>query len=267
MINTLPPPQVGHQASPRVPKEKSKRAGASVGILVACVVLAIVCVYFGTRIRGQNAALADVKAQLAQSISRASEIQANLDAAKAQSSGLQAQLANDQGQRSDLQAQLDKAKAQSSGLQAQLASDKGQRSDLQAQLDQVKAQLNRAAQESAAYRAQLDQARSHAADTQAQLTKAQGDLTRLHPLIVEARQLPLVATFEKSFWDRGFTLHINNSSSAELKLKITISGAEKTYNQMAVIEGGAALNVERLPAGEVVVIASDGFDPLSLTAR
>lgn len=239
MINTLPPPQVGHQASPRVPKEKSKRAGASVGILVACVVLAIVCVYFGTRIRGQNAALADVKAQLAQSISRASEIQANLDAAK----------------------------AQSSGLQAQLASDQGQRSDLQAQLDQVKAQLNRAAQESAAYRAQLDQARSHAADTQAQLTKAQGDLTRLHPLIVEARQLPLVATFEKSFWDRGFTLHINNSSSAELKLKITISGAEKTYNQMAVIEGGAALNVERLPAGEVVVIASDGFDPLSLTAR
>lgn len=102
---------------------------------------------------------------------------------------------------------------------------------------------------------------------QAQLAKAQAVLTRVHPLIVEARQLPLTATFEKSFWDQGFTLRINNPGTAALSLRITISGADQPRAERAVIEGGETLNLGRLPAGENVVIASDGFDPLKLTAR
>jgi uncharacterized protein YPO0396 len=147
---------------------------------------------------------------------------------------------------SDLQSQLDQAKAQSASFQAQFA---------------------RARQESAALRTQLEQTRSEAADAKAQLAKAQVDLTKVHPLLVQARQLPLVATFEKSFWDQGFTLHINNPGSAALNVTITISGMDKPRAERAVIEGGATLNVGRLPAGENVVLASEGFDPLNLTAR
>jgi hypothetical protein len=267
MIDKRPPPHVEPRALPRTPEEKGNRAGTTVWILAACIVLAIVAIYIAKSISTQNTVLADTKAQLARSVLKADEIQARLDAAKAQAAALQAQLAGDQGQRSDLQSQLDQAKAQSAGLQAQLARDQILRTDLQSQLDQVKAQFNRAVQESYAFRVQLDQARSHAADALAQLAKAQRDLTKVHPLIVEARKLPLITTFEKSFWDQGFALHINNSGTNALNLRIKISGVDSPRAEMTVIDGGGAVNIEHLPPGEKVLISSDGFDPITLTAR
>jgi multidrug efflux pump subunit AcrA (membrane-fusion protein) len=274
MIETLPLPQGEQRAVPRTLNNKGCRAGASVGLLIACVVLAVVALYLATRLHSQGAALADVKALLDRSGSKAQESQANLDKATAQASALQAQLSTDESQRANLQSRLDQSMAQSAGLEAQLTRDQGEESALQAQLDQAKAQtaaiqaqFDRASQEASVFRTELDQARSQVADSTVQLEKAQGDLTRLHPLIVAARQLPLAATFEKSFWDQGFTLHINNPGTAALNLRITISGADKAHVKTAVIEGGATLNVGRLPAGENIVIASDGFDPLNLVAR
>lgn len=274
MIDTIPTPQVEQRVSPRTPEEKDQRAGTSVGILALCFVLAIVSIFLGTRIHNQNVVLADVKAQLAQASSKAAQAQADLDAAKVQSTALQAQLQSDQTQRSDLQSQLVQANARSVSLQAQVSRDQGQRSDLQSQINSSKAQfaamqaqLNTANQESSALSAQLDQAKSHAGDMQAQLAKAQVDLTRVHPLLVQARQLPLTIAFERSFWDLGFTLHVSNPGSAALNLRIKISGTDRTRSQMAVIEAGATLDVPHLPAGENVLIASDGYDPLNLTAR
>jgi hypothetical protein len=267
MIDTLPQPQVTQRASPAAQQEQAKRAGSSVWPLAACVALTIVSIFLVTRIYRQNAALAEVKAQLAQSEFRSEQVQASLDAGRAQLSALQAQMATEQSQRSDLESQLAKAKAQSAGLQAQVYGDQKQRSDLQAELGAAKAQLAGASQETSTLRTQLDQAKAQSAGLQDQLSRAQGDLARLHPLIVQARRLPLTIAFEKSFWDQGFTLHITNPGTESLNLRIAISGADRTRAQMAVIEGGATLNVPSLPAGEKVVIASEGFDPLDLTAR
>jgi multidrug efflux pump subunit AcrA (membrane-fusion protein) len=267
MIDNRPLPHVEQRARPRTQKEKGAAVGTTVAILAACLVLAIVAIYIAKSINSQNAALAETKALLARSVLRADDIQAKLDTAKVQSTALQVQLAGDQGQRLDLQSKLDQATALFAALQAQVASDKSQQTVLQAQLDQAKAQLDRATRESAAIRVQLDQARSQAADEQAQLAKAQRVLTKVQPLIVEARKLPLVTAFEKSFWDQGFTLHINNSGASPINLRIRITGAEAPRAEMTVIDAGATVNVERLHPGEIVALSSDGFDPISLTAR
>jgi hypothetical protein len=267
MTDPRRPPQVEKRAPARAPEENSSRTGLSTGLLVACIVLAIIAIYIATSIHKQGAVLADVKAQLARANLRADLAQATLDNAKTKSESLQIELTSDQGQRSNLQSQLDQAKAQSAGLQAELATERSHRKDLQPELDEAKAEVSRARTESSSLQAQLDQARSQAADAQAQLAKAQRVLTQVHPLIVEARKLPLNTTFEKSFWDQGFTLHINNTGTPSLNLRITISGQDRTRAQMTVLEGGATVNIERLPPGEKVAISSDGFDPINLTAR
>jgi len=274
MIDTLPPPQVEQRALPRTPEEKRKNAGTTIGILAICFVLAIALAILATRVHKQGVALADMGAQLALSNSRAASIQADLDSAKARASALQAQVADGQSQREDQQSQLDRAKALAAGLQAQIAKDQGLRSGLQAQLESanaqiasVQAQLASSQGQRADLQSQLDSTRAQSDDLQVQLGRAQGDLTKLHPLIVKAHQLPLTATFEKSYWDYGFTLHLSNPGTEALKVRITISGSEKTRYEATQIEGGSTVSIAHLPPGEKVVIAGEGYDPLSLTAQ
>ncbi len=258
----------------RAQEDKSKRTGSSAGIFAICILLAVVCAYLGAKIYSKNAVLAEDRAQLAQSNFRNEQTQASLDAATVRASALEAQITLEQNQKTDLQTQAAQAKAHAAGLEAQESTDKGQLSSFQGQLGQAKAQLAAAqaqlagaAQESSALRSQLDQARSQAAGLQAQLAKDQGEMTKLQPLIVEAHRLPLAVSFEKSFWDQRYTLHINNPGTATLRLRITVSGQDTTRAQVTEIEGGATLNVPSLPAGENVAIESQGFDTLSLTAR
>jgi hypothetical protein len=274
MIDTLPPHKVEQRDTSRTQENQDRRTGSSFGFLGTLLILAVVSTVLGTRVHSQKAALADVRAQLDQANSRAAQAQADLGAARGQATALKAQLVADQGQRADLQTQLDQAKAQSAGLGAQLTKDQASRADLQAQLDQAKArstalqaQAESAASQSSDYKNQLEQARSLAAGEHAQLAKAQADLAQVRPLVVQARQLPLATSFEKSYWDQAFMLHISNPGPASLSLRITVSGASGTRAQQAVIGSGATLNIPRLPSGEKVVIASEGFDPLNLTAR
>jgi hypothetical protein len=272
MIDTLP--QVETRASPPPPKEENKRAGTPFGFLAACLVLAVASIILGTRVHRQNAELADRDAQLSQSNSKAAQAKADLEEAKSQALVLQAQLASEQNQRTELQAQLGVAKRQIGGFQAQVSGDEGRRSDLESQLNSAKTQVAEAQALVASdqgqrrdLQAQLDAAKAQVAGMQADLGKAQGDLTRLHPLLVEARRIPITATFEKSFWDHGFTLHLSNNATAALKVGIAISGSEPARHQSTVLDGGAAVSIMRLPPGEKVVITSEGYDPLSLTAR
>lgn len=274
MIDILPPHKVEQRDASRTQENPDRRTGSSFGFLGTLLILAIVSVVLGTRVHHQKVALAEVRVQLDQANYAASQAQADLGASKAQVSALQALIVNDQGQRADLQSQLEQAKAQSSGLGTQLSREQAARADLQTQLDKarahsagVEAQLSRAESQATDYRNQLDEARTLAADSHAQLEKAQADLARVHPLVVQASQLPLTTSFEKSFWDQGFTLHVSNPGPSALTLRITISGPNGTRAQVAAIESRATLSVPGLPPGEKVVIASEGFDPLSLTAR
>jgi chromosome segregation ATPase len=187
-----------------------------------------------------------LQAQLTGEQNQRTEVQAQLGVAKRQIAGFQAQASGEEGRRADLESQLNSAKTQIAAAQAQAAADQGQQRDLQSQLDSAKSQL---------------------ASVQADLAKAHGDLTRLHPLLVEARRLPITASFEKSYWDRGFTLHLTNNATGALKVGVAISGSEPARYQAAVLDGGAAVSIMRLPPGEKVVITSEGYDPLSLTAQ
>jgi hypothetical protein len=267
MTDPRRPPQVEKRAPARAPEENGSRTGLSAGLLVACIALAIIAIYIATSIHKQDAVLAGVKGQLARANLRADLAQATLDNAKTKTESLQIQLTSDQGQKSDLQAQLDQAKAQLAGLQAELAKAQSQRKDLQPELDEARAQFTRARADADSLQDQLDVAKRQTADAQAQLAKAQRIITQVHPLIVEARKLPLNTTFEKSFWDQSFTLHINNTGIPSLNLRIAITGLDKPRGQMTVLDGGETVNIERLPPGEKVLISSGGFDPISLTAR
>ena len=274
MIDTIPPHKVEQRDTPGAQDDHDSRTGSSFGFLGTLLILAIVSIVLGMRVHNQKIALADVRAQLDQASYRASQAQADLGASKAQVSALQALIVNDQGQRADLQSQLDQAKAQSAGLGTQLSRDQAMRADLVSQLDQAKARsvgaeskLEQATSQASDYKNQLDQARTLAADSRMQLEKAQAELALVHPLVVQAHRLPLTTSFEKSFWDQGFMLHISNPGPAALNLRITISGPNGTKARLAAIESGATLSVPSLPPGEKVVIASEGFDPLSLTAR
>jgi DNA repair exonuclease SbcCD ATPase subunit len=272
MIDTLPQVETG--ASPAPAKEENRRPGAPFGFLAACLVLAIAAIVLGTKVHKQSAELADRNAQLAQSNSSGAKARADLEDAKSQGLALQAQLASVGNQRTEFQEQLGVAKRQIAGFQAQVASGQSQLADLQSQLTSAKTQVAEAQAKAAGdegqlrdLQSQLDAAKGQLAGTNAELSKAQVDLTRLHPMLVEARRIPITAAFEKSFWDHGYTLHLSNNATAALKVRIEISGSEPTRYQSAVLDGGAAVSIMRLPPGEKVVITSEGYDPLSLTAQ
>ena len=255
---------------PTAPRqEKSTPSGAFFGLLAVCLVLAIVIIVLGVKVHNLNAQLPDIQTQLTNAKAETAQAQTEVGKAKAASSELQSQLDKAKGHEADLQSQLEKAKA-----------DKAKAADLQSQLEKANAksadlqnQLNQAAAGSAQLLAQLDQTKSQSSDLQSRLKRAEEALAKLEPLALKARNLPVTTSFESGQWGssfathNGFTLRINNLSPQPLKVDITVTGQGKTRTQSNVIEVSAALNVEKLAAGESVVIASEGYDPVRLTVK
>jgi len=250
------------------------RAGSFIWMLAACAILAIVIIVFGVKVHRLNAKLASSQEQLTQSKSDATQAQTDLTKAKSQVADLQTQLDKAKGQQADLQVQLDKSKAQQTEIQAQLDRSKAQSTDLQAQLDKAKvqsadlqAQLNQATSGSSQLLTQLDQAKIQSMDLQSRLQKAEGEIAELQPLLLKARHMPVTTSLEKVHGGRSFTLHINNLNVQPLSVNVSITGPDKARSQTNIIGASATLNVEKLAPGETVVIASDGFDPVTLTAE
>jgi hypothetical protein len=108
---------------------------------------------------------------------------------------------------------------------------------------------------------------------QSKLQKAESDLAKVQPLVLKARNMPVTTSFESSQWGSsfsthsGFTLRINNLNPQPLKVDITVTGAGKTRTQSNTVAVGATVNVEKLAAGESVVIASEGYNPVRLTVQ
>ena len=113
---------------------------------------------------------------------------------------------------------------------------------------------------------ELDQTKIQSLDLQARLQKAEADIAQLQPMLLKARHMPVAATFEKTRGDH-FTMHVNNLDQQPVTVNVTISGGGKTHSQTNVIGAGATLNVEKLSAGDDVTVASDGYEPLKLTAQ
>jgi multidrug efflux pump subunit AcrA (membrane-fusion protein) len=243
-------------------------------ILVTWLLLAVVTIILAVKIHSLDAKLADTQKQLTQAKSDGAEAQAELDKAKTATADLQDQLTKAKAQQSDLQTQLDQSKDASVQLQAQLDRAKAAAVVQQAQLDKSKAQaadlevqLNQATAGSTQLLSQLDQAKIQSMDLQSRLQKAESDLAQLQPMLLKVGRMPVATSFEKESWGHGLTLHVNNLQQQPLTVNITIAGADNTRRQSNVIGAGATLNVEKLAVGDKVVIASDGFESLSLTAQ
>ena len=89
----------------------------------------------------------------------------------------------------------------------------------------------------------------------------------LAPVAAKPRPLPLTTEFKKSFWGGAFALQIKNQGFDPLNLDIKITGSDKTPSRSATLESGATLKVEEVAAGAQVVIASNGFESVNVTAQ
>jgi septal ring factor EnvC (AmiA/AmiB activator) len=255
-------------------KSKRKLPTLLIGILASFALLAILIIALGikdSRLKGQ---VADDEKQLADAKKDDSQTQTQLAQANAKSADLQTQLNKANDQLKDAKSQVDQAKQATAGLQAQMDRATVQMADIQSQLDKSKAQsadlvnqLNDATAGSARMLTQIDQDRIQAMDLQDRLHKAESDIAQLQPLLLKTGRIPVTASFEKAAGGRNFTLHISNLYPEPLSVNVAVAGAETHRSQSAVIGGSGSFDVEKLTAGESVVIASSGYPPLDLTVQ
>ncbi len=253
-------------------RQRKAQSGLFLALVGACLLLAIVFIVHVLKVHKLEHQLDDTQKQLTAAKADATQAHADLDKAKSQASDLQSQLDQAKAHSADLQAQLDQAKQGTGQLQAQLDKSKADTADLQTKLNNSKAQvadlqgqLNQANAGSAQMVSQLDQAKIQTMDLQARLQKAESDLSQLQPLLLRARHIPLTTSVEKTHG--SFTLHIKNLYLQPLSVDISITGPEKTRSQTNVIGGGGTLDVDKLNAGDNVVVASDGYDPVNLVVK
>jgi uncharacterized phage infection (PIP) family protein YhgE len=260
-----------NQATARHQQRKVER-GLFLALVGALVLLAIVFIVHLLKVHKLEHELADTQKQLTAATNDAKQAHADLDKATGQVADLQSQLDQSKSHATDLQAQLDQAKQSTGQLTAQLDKSKAETADLQTKLNSSRAQtadlqnqLNQANSGSAQLVSQLDQAKIQTMDLQARLQKAESDLSQLQPLLLRARHIPLTTSIDKHAG--SYILHIRNLYLQPLSVDISISGPDKTRSQTNVIGGGETLNVDKLAAGENVVVSSDGYDPINLTIK
>ena len=70
------------RAPPKNHAHRPNKAGVSVGILAAFLVLAVLCIILGTKVRHRDTEVANLQKQLADTKAQASKAQAELDKAK-----------------------------------------------------------------------------------------------------------------------------------------------------------------------------------------
>jgi septal ring factor EnvC (AmiA/AmiB activator) len=262
-----------NDAKPQQPA-KTRRSGSLLGTVAACVVLVVVLIVFGVKVRSLDAKLTDTQNQLAKAKTDAAQQQTELEKAKSDSTDLQTELNKAKTQQSDLQSQLDQSKDASDQLQTQLDKAKAQSVDLQAQVDKARAQsadlqtqVSQATAGSAQLLTQLDQAKIQSMDLQSRLQKAESDLAQLQPLLLKTRHMPVTTSFEKGHWSSSYTLHVNSLNPQPLTVNITITGSGGTRTQSNVIGVGGTLDVGKLAAADKVAIASDGYDPVAVIVQ
>jgi hypothetical protein len=79
--------------------------------------------------------------------------------------------------------------------------------------------------------------------------------------------MPVTTSFQKVHGGRRFILQIKNLYLQPLTVTVTVTGPGKNRSQSNIIGGGGTLNVAELSAGEKIVVASEGYDPVNLTVQ
>ncbi len=278
--------------------EKGRQAGSSLGILavflgIAIVIIVIVLKYHNAGAPAPTstpavpiaAPAADQKPS-DQAKPAADAVATEMEKSRAALAQLQAQLDKAIAQISDLQVQLDQSKKASDRLQLQIQSQadaaKAQAADLQGRLDESKshsaelqAQLKLAISGSAELETQLGQSKARSADLQSRLTKSESDNAGLQPLAKKARRMPIRTSFDRPRGAlleavgarKNVTLQIINLFQAPLSVDIAVTEGEDNRSQSITIAGGATLSIQKLQAGDRVVITSEGYEPVNLTVE
>ncbi len=254
-----------------MPEQRIKRRTASISLGVISLVLAAAAVFLGFKLREQSAATADLRAQLDRANSEAATTKDDL--AKSDTSVKQLRGMVDQGkaQQADLQAQVKSAGERESGLQAQLtqaqADLKSAQEKAQAQSTDLQAQLTQATEKSSGLNKELAGARGQVDDLKAQLAKAKEESAKAMTPAEATRELPVTTDFNKSFWSGKFTLQIKNTGADSLKLNLQVTDSGNTPAQSPTVEAGGTFKLDDLAPGAKVVIASEGFKPVTVTAQ
>jgi hypothetical protein len=131
----------------------------------------------------------------------------------------------------------------------------------------MQTQINLANSGSSQLICQLDLAKIQSMDLQARLQTAENDVAQLQPMLLKARHMPVTTSFEKAHGGRRFTLQIKNLYLQPLNVTVTVNGSGKNRSQSNTIGGGGTLSVTELSAGEKIVVASEGYDPVNLTVQ
>jgi hypothetical protein len=267
-LATVPPTEEGHgekkQHSHRIHAGPNATRAILAGLGVLVILLAFAAYHERSKFSATNTQLGDATTQLNQSKtdldtanSKATALQQQLDAAKAQSEDQQKQLNSLQGQKTDLQAQLTKSQASEANLASQLDKSKELVASLQANVGQ--------ANDSAAKSKMLSElANARATELQTMLDKAMNDAAKPGTEAVEVRPLPVASSFEKAMWGGKYTLHLRNQGSQLLRINASVDAGAVSA---ATVQAGAVFDVSNLKEGSSVVVSSDGFASVVLTAK
>jgi multidrug efflux pump subunit AcrA (membrane-fusion protein) len=282
--------------NPLTPRDSDKgKSGVLLAVLVAGIVIAFVAL--GMKVRNSDARAAELGRQLAQATTESSEQKTELNQAKNQAADLadlRSQLATAISQKSELQTRLDQAAAQKAellALQSRLETAARKESDLRSQLEQAKRQLAEIppAQpkvEVAEFRATdrsspVGTGKAQSADTQGQPTNAQPapektatDVAAARTAIPRPVNMPIKTTWGRTpLWtlDRStgkgiYVLNIISLWPDPLKIHIKVSRDDKTSLRSVTLAGTSTMTLVNLSVGDTIVIESDGYDPVQLTA-
>jgi hypothetical protein len=261
-------------SDPPRPLGRTQERRYSLGVVIAALVLLAVVVVLALRIHHLDGVVASTQKELADSKDQATKAQTELDQIKATTGKSEAQLDAAKAQVTELQAQLERTKATGAQTQAQLDASKAQATDLQSQLDKSRAQstdfeaqVKQASAGSYQLLSQINQDKIQANDLQARLQKAESDIAQLQPMLLKARHLPVTTSFDRSHGGDTFILHIKNLYLEPVSVKITVAGNGKSRSQSNILGPGASLDVGRIVAGEAVTIASESYDPLTVSPQ
>jgi hypothetical protein len=242
--------------------------------IALAIVLVVMVIASGVKTHRLNDKLADTQKQLTQAKTDATAAQAELDKSKSAATDLQSQLDLAKSQQAQLQTQVDASLVAAAQMKSQLSADQDAAALLQAQLekgkvhsDELQAQLDQTGAGSTQLLSQLSQEKIHSLDLQAQLQKAESDIAQLQPLLLKSGHMPITTSLEKAQGSRNFTLHVNNLYLQPVSVDTSITGGKAPRSQHDIIGTGATLNIDKLAAGENVVIASEGYDSVKLTVQ
>ncbi|HEY1764633.1 MAG TPA: hypothetical protein VGF85_06895 [Opitutaceae bacterium] len=218
----------------------------------------------------KNTSATSLNAKLAQTNSDNSQLRSELDKANSNVADLRRQLDAGKTQEADITSRLDAAMAAQSALKSDLSKSHSDLTSQQRiakdQQDALQGQIQQATDETGSLQKQLDQLKSENSDLKSKLADAQSNVEKAQPPAPAKQQeaVPVTATFEKAFFGSRYTLHMKDVGHDTLDVTVSVDGAARPATK---IQAGSTLDIGDLKAGQMVMISSEGYQPLSVAVK